>query len=86
MTTQRTIQMFVSLAGCRPVQVTFDRPERVVRSMREEGVRYAHPAEHVEATVWVPEGYTVQEVLDYHYPQSYSNLVIITGAMGSPSK
>jgi hypothetical protein len=72
-----TLQMSLDLTGCAPWGVEFDRVARPVPSLRwDDAAWYQHPEEHIVATVYVPQGCTIAEVLEYHYPGTWTNLII----------
>jgi hypothetical protein len=70
------LQISTSSAGCTGWLVEFDRPERPVPSMQREYPYYHHPAEHIVAFVLVPKGKAIQDVLDYHYPKTWMNVIV----------
>ena len=65
--------------GLTPYPVAFQRPQSaLVPSMRDEGMRYTHPAREECALVWAQSEATIAEVLTYHYQQDWSNMRILT--------
>jgi hypothetical protein len=71
-----SLQMSPSVAGCAWWHIEFDRLERAVPSMQRDSPLYHHPAEHIVALVWVPKWKAIQDVLDYHYPGTWMNLIV----------
>jgi len=48
-----------------------------VTSMLEDGFWYTHPERQETAIVWAKDASAIAEVLEYHYPRSWSHLTII---------